>query len=160
MGDRHKRLSSGTLLQFLRPGLVMLAALGIFRIFIGAIGIPESVGTWVTSGTLLSIILAVYYGYSAPSHGYWRYWYFILIAWLISVVESLAVILGIVITANFKLAGYFTSERVSVERHIMGHLGSAIGGNMTVPLIVLTGIAFLIGRRTERHRECLAGGSR
>ena len=146
MGDPHNRLSSGTLLHFLRPGLVLLVALGLFRIFIGAIGVPESVGTWISSGTVLSLILAVYYGYSAPLHGFRRYWYFIPIGWVISVVESLVVVLGIVVTANFKLANYFTSERVSVQGHIVGHLGSAIGGNMTIPLVVLTGIAFLIGR--------------
>ena len=62
------------LLRFLRPGLLLLVVLGIFRIFIGAIGVPESIGTWISSGTLLAMLLAIYYGYSAPAHGFNRYW--------------------------------------------------------------------------------------
>jgi hypothetical protein len=135
------------LMRFLRPAFLMLAALGVFRVFIGAIGVPESVGTWISSGTLLAMILAVYYGHSAPSHGFNGYWQFILIGLLISVVQSLIVVAGIVITTNFGLTNYFGSERVSVARHILGHLGSAIGGNLTIPLAILSGIGFAIGRR-------------
>ncbi|HEY2919918.1 MAG TPA: hypothetical protein VGK77_13110 [Candidatus Binatia bacterium] len=135
------------LVRFLRHAFLMLAALGLFRIFIGAIGMPESIGTWISSGTLLAMILAVYYGHSAPSHGFNGYWQFILIGWLISVVQSLIVVAGILITTNFGLDNYFTSERVSVDRHIAGHLGSAIGGNLTIPLVILAGIGFAIGRR-------------
>ena len=65
--------------RFLRPAFLMLAVLGVFRVFIGAIGVPQSVGTWISSGTLLAMMLAVYYGYSAPSHGFSRLWQFILI---------------------------------------------------------------------------------
>ena len=93
------------------------------------------------------MILAVYYGHSSPSHGFNGYWQFILIGLLISVVQSLIVVAGIVITTNFGLANYFSSERVSVDRHILGHLGSAIGGNLTIPLAILAGIGFAIGRR-------------
>ena len=140
---------SVALLSFLRNGFFMLAALAVFRILIGAIGVPESVGTWISSGTLLSMILAMYYGYSAPSHGFKRYWHFVVIGLLISVVENLMVIAGILTTANFGLVNYFSSERVTVNRHILGHLESAIGGMNSIPLVMLAGIGFLIGRR--RH---------
>jgi len=135
------------LLRFLRDAFFMLAAMGVFRIFVGAIGVPESIGTWISSGTLLAMILAVYYGQSAPSHGFDRFWHFILIGWLISVAESIVVIGAILVTTNLRLANYFSSERVSVKQHIVGHLGSAIGGNMTIPLVVLAGIGFVIGRK-------------
>lgn len=135
------------LVRLLRPAFLMLAALGVFRVLIGAIGVPESVGTWISSGTLLAMILAVYYGHSAPSHGFNGYWQFILIGLFISVAQSLTVVAGIVITTNFGLANYFDSERVSVTRHIWGHLGSAIGGNLSIPLAILAGIGFAIGRR-------------
>jgi hypothetical protein len=135
------------LVRFLRHAFLMLAALGVLRIFLGAVGVPETVGTWITSGTLLAMILAVYYGYSGPSHGIDAYWQFILIGWLISVVESLVVVAGILITTTLGLANYFSSERVSVARHIAGHLGSAIGGNLTIPLVFLAGIGFTIGQR-------------
>jgi hypothetical protein len=133
------------LVRFLRPAFLMLAALGVFRVLIGAIGVPESVGTWVSSGTLLAMILAVYFGHSAPSHGFKGYWQFILIGLLISVVQSLTVVAGIIVTTNLGMANYFGSERVSVTRHILGHLGSAIGGNLTIPLTILAGIGFAIG---------------
>ncbi len=135
------------LVRFLRPAFLMLAVLGVFRVFIGAIGVPQSVGTLISSGTLLAMMLAVYYGYSAPSHGFSRLWQFILIGLLISVVQSLIVVAGIVITTNLELANYFGSERVSVDRHIIGHLGSVIGGNLTIPIIILAGIGFAFGRR-------------
>jgi hypothetical protein len=73
------------------------------------------------------MILSVYYGYSAPSHGFNKYWHFILAGLLISVVQILIVIAAIVITTNLELLCYFNSERVSIGRHIVGHLGSAIG---------------------------------
>jgi hypothetical protein len=135
------------LLRFLRHGFLMLAVLAMFRITIGAIGVPESVGTWISSGTLLAMILAVYYGYSAPSHGFTRYWYFVLIGVLISVVENLMVVAGILFTTNFGIANYFSSNRVTVTRHIQNHLMSALGGMDTIPLVVLAGIGFVIGSR-------------
>ena len=134
-------------LTFLRNAFLMLAALGIFRVLIGAVGVPESIGTWISSLSLLMMILAVYYGYSAPSHGFNRYWHFILIGLLISVVQSLIVIASILITTNFGLANYFTSEIVSVTRHIVGHLGSAIGGNLTIPVVILAAIGFATAGR-------------
>jgi hypothetical protein len=66
-----------------------MVAVGIFRIFIGAIGVPESVSIWISSGTVLAMLLAIYYGYSAPSHGFNRYWKVLLIGRLISAIESL-----------------------------------------------------------------------
>ena len=66
------------LVRFLRPAFLMLAVLGVFRVFIGAIGVPQSIGTWISSGTLLAVMLAVCYGYPAPSHGFNRFWQFIL----------------------------------------------------------------------------------
>jgi len=138
------------LMLFLRHAVFMLAALGVFRILIGAIGVPETVGTWISSGTLLAMTLTVYYAHSAPSNGFNKYWQFVFIGFFISVVQSLVVIAGIGITTNLGIASYFGSERVSVNRHIMGHLGSAIGGNMTIPLVILAGFGFAIGQLRKR----------
>ena len=104
------------------------------------------------------MMLAVWYGYSAPSHGLNRLCQFILIGLLISVVQSLMVVAGIVITTNIGLANYFGSERVSVDRHIIGHLGGVIGGNMIIPFIILAGIRFTFRRRKSALKSKSASG--
>jgi hypothetical protein len=139
---------SAALLRFLRPGLLSLVALGIFRIIIGAIGVPESIGTWISSGTVLATLLAIYYGYFAPSYGF-RYWQALLIGWLISVTENVMVVAGILITPTLGLAHYssFNSVHVNVTQHAVNHLWSAFGGDVTIPLLILVSIGFLLGRR-------------
>jgi len=134
-------------LTFLRNAFLMLAALGIFRVLIGAVGVPEYIGTWISSLSLLMMVLAVYYGHSARRHGFDRYWQVVLMGLLLSTVQSLVVIACILITTNFGLANYFTSEIVSVTRHIVGHLGSAIGGNLTIPVVILAAIGFATAGR-------------
>jgi hypothetical protein len=57
------------------------------------------------------------------------------------------VIAAILVTTTLELNGYFRSERVSVNRHILGHLGSVISGNLTIRLLILAGMGFAIGRR-------------
>jgi len=146
------------LLRFLRPGMLLLVALGIFRIFIGVIGVPESIGTWISSGTMLAMLLTIYYGYSAPSHGFNRYWQALLIGWSISVVENLMVVAGILITPTLGLAHYssFTSVHVGVIQHAVNHLWSAFGGDVTIPLLILASIGFLFGRRKAAIKSTIA----
>ena len=79
-------------LTFLRNAFLMLAALGIFRVLIGAVGVPEYIGTWISSLSLLMMVLAVYYGHSARRHGFDRYWQVVLMGLLLSTVQSLVVI--------------------------------------------------------------------
>jgi hypothetical protein len=137
------------LLRFLRPGLLLLVALWIFRIIIGAIGVPESIGNWISSGTVLAMLLAIYYGYSAPSHGFNRYWQPLLIGWSLSVVENLMVAAGILITPTLGLAHYssFTSVHVGVMQHAVNHLWNIFGSDVTLLLLILVSIGFLFGRR-------------
>ena len=54
---------------------------------------------------------------------------------------------GILFTTNFGLANYSSSDRVTLARHILNHLTSALGGMDTIPLVVLAGIGFVIGSR-------------
>src|SRR5207247_1536118 len=42
-------------IAFLRKAFLMLAGMGVLRILIGAAGVPASVGTWISSLTLLAI---------------------------------------------------------------------------------------------------------
>jgi len=110
-------------LIFLRNGLLIMAVMGVFRILIGAIGVPESIGTWISSLSLLMMILAVYYGHSARRHGFDRYWQVVLIGLLISTVQSLVVIACILITTNFGLANYFTPTSSPSTSTSLGNLG-------------------------------------
>jgi len=130
--------------------LLLLVGLGIFRIFIGALGVPESIGTWISSGTLLAMLLAIYYGYSAPAHGFNRYWQALLIGWSISAVENLMVTAGILVTPALGLAHYssFTSVHVGVIQHAVNHLWSVLfGSDVVLLLLMLVSIAFLFGQR-------------
>src|SRR5262245_17659367 len=150
MTDFGKVREFVALLRFLRPGLLLLVALGIFRIIIGAIGVPESIGNWISSGTMLAMVLAIYYGYSAPSHGFNRYWQALLIGWSISAIENLMVTAGILITPAFGLAHYssFTSVHVGIIQHAVNHLWSVFfGSDVALLLLILVSIGFLFGRR-------------
>jgi hypothetical protein len=104
---------------------------------------------------VLAMLLAIYYGYSAPSHGFNRYWQALLIGWLISVVENVMVVAGILITPTLGLANYssFTSVHVAVMQHAVNHLWSAFGGDVTIPLLILASIGFFFGRRKTARKS-------
>src|SRR5688500_5892195 len=111
------------LMRLLTPAFLMFVALGILRVIFGAVGVPESFGSWMTSGTLLSLGLAPYLGYAAARRGF-RYRHAIAIGWVLSMVQGVVMIAAMLFTVALGLSNYFTSERVSLSRHVMGHLGS------------------------------------
>ncbi len=132
-------------LGFLRKAFLVLAGVGLFRLLIGAAGVPQAIGTWISSLSLAAIILAVYYGHSAPSHGFHRYWQVLLIALCLSVGLNLVIIAGMLIASNLGIANYFNPESVSIDTHIVAHiLGISIDA---VVLAVLAAVGFALGRR-------------
>ena len=135
-------------LGFLGNGFLILSAFGIFRLLLGAVGVPHAIGNWISSLSLVVIALAVYYGYSAPSQGFRHYWQVVLIAFPLSVVYNLVIIACILISLNLGVANYFNPEGASINQHIAGHLMLSIVG--TILLTILAGIGFALGRR-EQH---------
>jgi len=71
-------------LGFLRTAFLLMAGMWVLRVVIGGVGIPYAVGTWITSLSLLAAVLAVYYGYHAPSKGFTRYGQMVLVGALIA----------------------------------------------------------------------------
>ena len=132
-------------LAFLRNAFLLVAGFGVFRLVVGAMGVPQVIGTWISSITLLAMILAIYYGYSAPSHGFHRYWQVIPMGFLISTALNLVVIAGMLSASNFMIANYFNPEGVSINQHILAHLVGSIVG--TIPFALLVGIGFAAARR-------------
>jgi hypothetical protein len=132
-------------LGFLRNAFLLLAGLAVVRILLGAAGVPQAIGTWVSSLTLLTMGLSIYYGYIAASAGFDRYRQVILNTLFIAVVFNLLVISGIVITSSLAIPNYFEAEGVPVIRHIAAHaIGSLVE---TVPLSILAAVAFAAGKR-------------
>ena len=134
-------------LAFLRNSFRLLAGMTVIRILIGAVGVPPAIGSWITSLTLLAMIVAIYYGYSAPSKGLNKWWQVIVIGLLISVVFNLLVISGILISANLMIPNYFNgdAQSMSLDQHMGAHLLGALVE--TIPLSLLAGIGFALGRR-------------
>jgi hypothetical protein len=132
-------------LGFLRTAFLVLVCAGVLRLLLGATGVPHAIGNWLSSLTLVVMALSLYYGYSAPSNGFHRYWQVLFIALPLSVVFNLVVIAGMLISLNLGLANYFNPDGVSVGQHILGHLALALVG--TIPLAIFAGVGFALGRR-------------
>ena len=132
-------------LGFLRNAFLLLAGLAVVRILLGAASVPREIGTWISSLTLLTMGLSIYYGYIAPSAGFDRYGQVILNTLFIAIVFNLLVISGIVITSSLAIPNYFEAAGVPIIRHVAAHaIGSLIE---TVPLSILAAVAFSAGKR-------------
>lgn len=139
-------------LGFLRNGFLMLAAMGVLRVLVGAAGVPYEVGTWITSITLLGMILSIYYGFRAASKGFTGYGQAALLGVLMAAVITLLVIYGIAITTSLGIANYFhapgegfQAPGMSTGQHIRGHLQVSVVGMILLGL--LAGIGFALGKR-------------
>jgi hypothetical protein len=139
-------------LGFLRHAFLFLCAMFVLRVLVGATSLPYSIGTWFTSLTLLAMVLSVYHGYRAPSHGFNRYHQVVLIGTLISISMTLLIIYGIAVTTGLMIPNYFHAPGqgfqpadMSVAQHIRGHLLFSFFGMILMSLLALIG--FAIGKR-------------
>ncbi len=138
--------------DYLRNAFLLLAVMCALRMAVGAAGVPYAIGTWVTSLTLLAMLLAVYYGYRAPSSGFIGYSSAALIGILIASAATLLVIYGIALSTSLMIANYFHAPGegfqpvgMTVSQHIRGHLQVSVLG--MVLLSLLAGIGFMVGKR-------------
>ena len=109
-------------LVYLRDAFLLLAALAMLRFVAGVIGIPYFVGTWLTSLTLLSIVLAIYYGYRAPAAGFDGYRNALLIALMIAFVTFHLVVYGFVVSDALGVSTYYSASATTVQEQIKSHL--------------------------------------
>ncbi len=139
-------------LGYLRNAFLLLAAMFVLRVVVGALGVPYAVGTWLTSLTLLAIGLAVYHGYLGPSRGFQRYPEMLLIGVLLGAALTLFVIYGIRVTDGLGIANYFHAPGdgfqpagMTPNQHVTGHL--QISAIMMIFLAFLTMVGFALGKR-------------
>lgn len=139
-------------LGYLRNAFLLLAAMAVLRFLVGAAGVPYAIGTWITSLTLLAIVLTVYYGYRAPSKGFTRYHQMFVIGTLIAAGTTLLVIYGIAVTTGLGIPNYFHApgegfmpQGMSISRHILGHIEFSMPAMLLASLLACIGL--FLGKR-------------
>jgi hypothetical protein len=119
-------------LYFLRPAVLILVAVAAAWVAAGLAGVPNAIGTWVTSLTLVAMLLALYYGYRARAQGFTRL--------------GDVTVLGIVIAAALgALMIYAIAVTTGTRAPTRGHLQLAVAG--IVVMIALSAIGFALGKR-------------
>ena len=139
-------------LGYLRNAFLLLAGLAVLRILVGALGVPYTIGTWLTSLTLLALGLSFYYGYRAPSRGLSRYSHMLLVGVLMAACFTLLVVYGILLTEGLGVTNYFHAPGegfqpadMSQAQHILGHFQVSIVAMVFLSLLAVAG--FAVGKR-------------
>lgn len=137
---------------YLRNAFLLLAAMAVLRMLVGALGVPYAVGTWLTSLTLLAMGLSFYYGYRAPARGFGGYGHMVLVGALMAACFTLLVVYGINVTEGLGVANYFHAPGegfqpagMSQSQHIRGHLQVSIPLTVFLSLLAVAGLA--VGKR-------------
>ncbi len=137
---------------FLRNAFLLLSAMAILRMLVGAAGVPYAAGTWFTSITILAMALSVYSGYRAPASAFSGYRQAGLLGALVAVATTLLVIYGIAVTTGLGIPNYFHAPGegfqpagMSISQHIRGHLQFSVVGMLVMG--ILAGIGFAVGKR-------------
>lgn len=140
---------------FVRNAFLLLSAMAILRVLVGAVGVPYAAGTWFTSITILAMALSIFYGYRAPANGFSSYGQAGLLGVLIAVAMTLLVIYGIAVTTGLGIPNYFHApgegfqpQGISVIQHILGHLKFSVVGMFVMS--ILAAIGFAVGKRRGR----------
>ncbi len=140
---------------FLRNAFLLLSAMAVVRVLVGAVGVPYAVGTWFTSITILTMALSIVYSYRAPASGFSSYWQAALLGVLMAVAMTLLVIYGIVVTTGLGIPNYFHApgegfqpRGMSVSHHILGHVQFSVVGMLIMGF--LAAIGFAVGKRRGR----------
>lgn len=140
---------------FLRNAFLLLSAMAILRVVVGAAGVPYAVGTWFTSLTILAMALSIFYGYRAPAGGFSSFWQAGLLGALLAAAMTLLVIYGIAVTTGLGIPNYFHSpgegfqpQGMSVSRHILSHLLFSVVAMLAMSFLAVIG--FAVGKRRGR----------
>ena len=139
-------------LGYLRNAFLLLAAVAVLRMLVGALGVPYAIGTWLTSLTLLAMGLSFYFGYRAPSRGFGGYGHMVLVGVLIAACFTLLVVYGIQVTEGLGVANYFHAPgqgfqpaELSQAQHVLGHFQVSIVVTVFLSLLAVAG--FAVGKR-------------
>lgn len=138
-------------LAYLRNAFLLLAAMAVLRFVAGTVGVPYAVGSWITSLSLLSLLLAAYYGYRASSQGFDGYLHMLLIGFIIAFATTHLVAYGIVVTDGLGISSYYhapgslQSQGAGVRQNIEAHL--KFSPVLILALTAAASTAFALGRR-------------
>jgi hypothetical protein len=94
----------------------------------GTIGVPYAVGSWITSLSPLSLLLATYYGYRASRAGLRRLPAHASIGFIIAFATMHLVVYGIVVTDGLGISSYYHApgtlqpQGVGVRQNVEAHL--------------------------------------
>jgi hypothetical protein len=141
-------------LAYLRNAFLLLAAMAVLRFVAGTIGIPFAVGSWITSLSLLSLLLAAYYGYRGSSQGFDGYPHMLLIGFIIAFAATHLVAYGIAVTDGLGISSYYHApgtlqpRGTGVRQHIEAQL--RFSPVLTLVLTAAAATAFALGGRTAR----------
>ena len=137
-------------IAYLRNAFLLMAAMAVLRFLAGALGVPYGVGSWATSLTLLSLALAAYYGYRAPSRGFNGYAHMLLVGVMVGFVALQLVAYGIAVTEGLGVSSYFHAPGVmqpagiTVTEHIVAHV--KFSPILVVFLTLLASVGFALGK--------------
>jgi hypothetical protein len=141
-------------LDFLRNAFLLLAAMAAVRFVAGAVGVPHAAGTWLTSLTVLSSILAFYYGYRASATSFNGYAHMLLIGVMIGFWTTHVIVYGIVVSNALGASSYYHAPGVrepagmGMRPHVTSHL--AFAPLLTLELAAFAGAGLALGRRRRR----------
>lgn len=137
-------------LRFLRNAFLLLAAMAATRFAAGAVGVPQAAGTWLTSLTLTSSILALYYGYRARAAGFDGYGHMLLFASMIAFWTTHLIVYGIVVSNALAASTYYQGPAagLGLRPHVASHL--AFSPLLTLGLAGCASAGLALGRRSRR----------
>ncbi len=142
-------------LLFLRNAFLLLAAMAAIRFAAGAAGVPHATGTWLTSLTLLSSILAIYYGYRAPATAFDGYAHMLLFAVMIGFWTTHLIVYGVVVSNALGASSYdhppgaLYPAGMGMRPQIAAHL--AFSPLLTLELAACAGAGLALGRQRRRR---------
>lgn len=112
-------------LAYLQSAFLLLTAMAVMRFMAAGIGIPYVPGSWLTSLSLLSVLVATYYGYRASAAGLDGWGHAFVIALVIAFVTFHLVIYGLVVSEGLGVETYDHASFMSLQEHIESRLRAA-----------------------------------
>ena len=150
----------GEYVHFVRWGILLQVLMGMVRVGVGALGVPYEKGTHLTSLTILTLFLAVYFGFAGAHSGFGRYRHLLPLVGLLALTMFGLIISGIFLNAYLYVPGYFHAPghgfvpgEMTAPAHVIGHLTAIIPAN--VIFYLLSCVSFFVTSRL--HSSSAAG---
>ena len=150
----------GEYVHFVRWGILLLVLMGTVRLAVGALGVPYEKGTHPTSLTILTLFLALYFGFAGAHTGFGRYRHLLPPVGLLALTMYGLIITGILLNAYLNVPGYFHAPgqgfapgEITAPAHILSQLTAIIPA--IVIFYLLSCVSFFVTSRL--HSSSTAG---